>query len=120
MIAGFAFMGFAPSDSWARCFWRCIGNIIHYQISAALATTAFLWEEAYSMLMVKNMIVNLLCGELIPLNLFPAVDAMDLEIDAVLPLRLRSHPVCAGEMDASWSIFGSSASPACGLSSDGS
>ena len=49
-----------------------IGNIIHYQISSAIAATAFLWEEAYSMLMVKNMIVSLLCGELIPLNLFPS------------------------------------------------
>jgi ABC-2 type transport system permease protein len=48
-----------------------IGNIIHYQISAALAATAFLWEEAYSVLMVKNMVVSLLSGELIPLNLFP-------------------------------------------------
>lgn len=48
-----------------------LGNIIHYQISAAIASAAFVWEEAYSMLMVKNMIVSLLCGELIPLNLFP-------------------------------------------------
>jgi viologen exporter family transport system permease protein len=48
-----------------------VGNIIHYQLSAAIAATAFLWEEAYSMLMVKNMVVSLLCGELIPLNLFP-------------------------------------------------
>ncbi len=49
-----------------------IGNIIHYQIGAALATAAFLWEEAYSMLMVKNMLVSLLSGELLPLTLFPA------------------------------------------------
>lgn len=48
-----------------------IGNVIHYQIGAALATTAFLWEDAYSVLMVKNMLVSLLSGELIPLNLFP-------------------------------------------------
>jgi ABC-2 type transport system permease protein len=48
-----------------------IGNLIHYQISAAIAAMAFAWEEAYSVLMVKNMIVSLLCGELIPLNLFP-------------------------------------------------
>ncbi|HUP57251.1 MAG TPA: ABC-2 family transporter protein [Bdellovibrionota bacterium] len=48
-----------------------LGNIIHYQIGAALATTAFLWEEAYSVLMVKNMIVGILSGEQIPLNLFP-------------------------------------------------
>ena len=48
-----------------------IGNIIHYQIGSCLAATAFLWEEAYSMLMVKNMLVSFLSGELIPLNLFP-------------------------------------------------
>lgn len=49
-----------------------IGNIIHYQIGAALAATSFLWEEAFSILMVKNMIVQILSGELIPLTLFPA------------------------------------------------
>lgn len=49
-----------------------LGNIIHYQIGASIATLAFLWEEAYSVLMVKNMVVQILCGELIPLNLFPA------------------------------------------------
>ena len=47
------------------------GNVIHYQIGSVLATTAFVWEEAYSVLMVKNMLVQLLSGELIPLNLFP-------------------------------------------------
>jgi ABC-2 type transport system permease protein len=48
-----------------------LGNIIHYQIGAAIATAAFRWEEAYSLMMVKNMIVSLLSGELLPLNLFP-------------------------------------------------
>jgi ABC-2 type transport system permease protein len=48
-----------------------IGNIIHYQIGAALATTAFVWEEAYGVLMVKNMVVQFLSGELLPLTLFP-------------------------------------------------
>ena len=48
-----------------------LGNIIHYQLGAIIATGAFLWEEAYSILMVKNMIVQILSGELIPLNLFP-------------------------------------------------
>ncbi|MBI2712713.1 MAG: ABC-2 family transporter protein, partial [Bdellovibrio sp.] len=48
-----------------------IGNVIHYQLGAALATASFYWEESYSILMVKNMIVSLLCGELIPLNIFP-------------------------------------------------
>ena len=49
-----------------------LGNIIAYQIGAIIATLAFYWEEAYSMLMVKNMIVQILCGELIPLSMFPA------------------------------------------------
>ncbi len=48
-----------------------IGNIIHYQIGAALASVAFYWEEAYSVLMVKNLVVSLLSGELLPLTLFP-------------------------------------------------
>lgn len=48
-----------------------MGNIIHYQLGAILATTAFYWEEAFSVLMVKNMVVGLLSGELLPLNLFP-------------------------------------------------
>jgi ABC-2 type transport system permease protein len=60
-------------------FWRLIGamglallgNVIHFQLSSALAAAAFYWEEAYSVLMVKNMVVSLLCGELIPLSLFP-------------------------------------------------
>jgi ABC-2 type transport system permease protein len=66
------FLGFSPIRMVGSMLLALIGNIIHYQIGAALATTAFLWEEAYSMLMVKNMIVNLLSGELIPLNLFPS------------------------------------------------
>jgi ABC-2 type transport system permease protein len=48
-----------------------LGNVIHYQVGAILATVAFIWEEAYAILMVKNMIVSLLSGELIPLTLFP-------------------------------------------------
>ncbi len=70
LIASF-FFGLSPIRLLGAMFLALIGNIIHYQIGAALSTTAFLWEEAYSMLMVKNMIVNLLSGELIPLNLFP-------------------------------------------------
>jgi ABC-type uncharacterized transport system permease subunit len=48
-----------------------LGNVIAYQFGAIIATLAFYWEEAYSMLMVKNMVVQILCGELIPLSLFP-------------------------------------------------
>jgi ABC-2 type transport system permease protein len=48
-----------------------LGNIIHYLFGAALAAVAFYWENAFAVLMVKNMAVSLLCGELIPLTLFP-------------------------------------------------
>jgi ABC-2 type transport system permease protein len=64
-------LGLSPIRIFGAMFLAFLGNIIHYQIGAALATTAFLWEEAYSLLMVKNMIVSLLSGELIPLNFFP-------------------------------------------------
>jgi ABC-2 type transport system permease protein len=70
MIAG-AFFGLSPMRMVGAMGLALLGNIIHYQISAAIASASFVWEEAYSMLMVKNMIVSLLCGELIPLNLFP-------------------------------------------------
>jgi len=65
------YYGLSPARMVGAMFLALLGNIIHYQIGAALSTAAFYWEEAYSMLMVKNMIVHLLSGELIPLNLFP-------------------------------------------------
>jgi ABC-2 type transport system permease protein len=65
------FIGLDPARVPAAMLLALIGNIIHYQIGAAIATASFYWEEAYSVLMVKNMIVTLLSGELIPLNLFP-------------------------------------------------
>ncbi len=65
------FFGFSPIRMLGSMFLALLGNIIHYQIGSALSATSFLWEESYSILMVKNMIVNLLSGELIPLNLFP-------------------------------------------------
>jgi ABC-2 type transport system permease protein len=64
-------LGLSPVRMIGAMVLALIGNIIHYQLGAALATTAFLWEEAYSVLMVKNMVVSFLSGELIPLNLFP-------------------------------------------------
>lgn len=64
--------GIDPIRMLGAMFLALLGNIIHYQLGATLAAAAFYWEEAYSLLMVKNMIVNLLSGELIPLNLFPA------------------------------------------------
>lgn len=65
-------MGFPAYRMIGAMLMALIGNLIHYQIGAAMATTSFLWEESYSMLMVKNMIVGLLSGELIPLYLFPS------------------------------------------------
>ena len=48
-----------------------LGNIIHYLFGSALAAVAFYWENAFAVLMVKNMAVSLLCGELIPLSIVP-------------------------------------------------
>ena len=70
LSAGMAY-GLSPARLIAGMVFALLGNLIHYQISAAIAAGAFLWEEAYSLLMVKNMIVSLLSGELIPLSLFP-------------------------------------------------
>lgn len=65
------FFGLSPIRMVGAMFLALIGNIIYYQFSASLASAAFYWEEAYSILMVKNMVVQLLSGELIPLNLIP-------------------------------------------------
>ena len=48
-----------------------MGNIIHYLMGATLAAAAFYWENAFAILMVKNMIISLLSGELLPLSLVP-------------------------------------------------
>ena len=48
-----------------------LGNVIHYLFGAILATVAFYWENAFAILLVKNMVVSLLSGELLPLNIFP-------------------------------------------------
>lgn len=48
-----------------------LGNVIHYIFGAALAAVAFYWENAFAILMVKNMLVSLLSGELIPLSVVP-------------------------------------------------
>lgn len=68
---GLAF-GLSPGRMVGAMALALLGNVIHYQFGACLATTSFFWEESYSVLMVKNMIVSLLSGELIPLFLFPA------------------------------------------------
>jgi ABC-type uncharacterized transport system permease subunit len=48
-----------------------LGNIIHFMFGSILCATAFYWENAFAILMVKNMMVSLLCGELLPLTLVP-------------------------------------------------
>jgi len=48
-----------------------LGNIIAYLFGCILATVAFYWENAFAALMVKNMVVSLFCGELIPLTIVP-------------------------------------------------
>jgi len=65
-------LGLNPLNLITAMGFALIGNIIHYQLGAALAAVAFWWEEGYSILMVKNMLVSLLSGELLPLTLFPA------------------------------------------------
>jgi ABC-type uncharacterized transport system permease subunit len=65
-------MGITPIHLLGAMLLALVGNVIYYQLSASLAAIAFIWEEAYGVLMVKNMIVNLLSGEQIPLYLFPA------------------------------------------------
>ncbi len=48
-----------------------LGNIIHYVFGAALAAVAFYWENAFAVLMMKNMLVAFLSGEMIPLSIIP-------------------------------------------------
>jgi ABC-2 type transport system permease protein len=48
-----------------------LGNVIAYLFGCILATVAFYWENAFAALMVKNMVVALFCGELIPLTIVP-------------------------------------------------
>jgi ABC-2 type transport system permease protein len=75
LAAGFGialWQGLSPFRIVGAMGLALMGNVIHFQIGAALSAAAFYWEEAYSMLMVKNMVVSLLSGELIPLTLFPA------------------------------------------------
>ena len=48
-----------------------LGNIIHYLFGSALASVAFYWENAFAVLMVKNMVVSLFSGELLPLTVVP-------------------------------------------------
>lgn len=48
-----------------------LGQVILFLLSASLATVGFYWEEAFALIMMKNLIVQILCGEIIPLFVFP-------------------------------------------------
>jgi ABC-2 type transport system permease protein len=52
-------------------FLAILGNMIAYLLGASLAAAAFYWENAFAVLMVKNMVVSLLCGEVLPLSIVP-------------------------------------------------
>jgi len=67
-----AMWGLNPWRMVGAMFLAVLGNIIHFQVGTALAATSFYWEEAYSVLMVKNVVVGILSGEMIPLTLFPS------------------------------------------------
>ena len=66
-----AFIGLSPGRMLGAMALAVLGNAIHFQVGAALSSMAFAWEDAYSVLMVKNLAVSILSGELLPLNLFP-------------------------------------------------
>lgn len=73
-LMGFAWLGLSggsPARLLGGMFLAFLGNVIAYQLSIAAATAAFYWEEAWSVLLVKNMIVALLSGEMFPLYLVP-------------------------------------------------
>lgn len=70
MVLG-PWMGAEPLRLLAAMVLALVGNVIHYLVGAALSSASFYWEESYSLLMVKNMVVSILSGELIPLSLFP-------------------------------------------------
>lgn len=48
-----------------------LGNVIGYLFGAVLGAAAFYWENAFAIIMVKNMFVSLFSGELIPLSIVP-------------------------------------------------
>ncbi len=77
-----------------------MGNIIAYLFGAILAGAAFYWENAFAVLMVKNMAVSLLSGELIPLSVVPEQYAL---IWKALPFYLfvfGPTQVATGKWDA--------------------
>lgn len=75
LVAGLVsciFTGLAPIPLLVGMVMAILGNIIHYMIGASIASVSFAWEESYSLLMVKNLLVSVLSGELLPLTLFPS------------------------------------------------
>lgn len=65
------FTSMTPAGLLMGLMLALLGNVIAYLFGAALAAVAFYWENAFAVLMVKNMVVALLCGELIPLSIVP-------------------------------------------------
>ncbi len=69
-IASFIGLFFLPAQNLLCAMLLALcGNLIHYQVSALCSIAAFYWEEAYSLLMVKNMCVSFLSGDMLPLSL---------------------------------------------------
>lgn len=66
-----AFTSMTPASLLMALMLALLGNVIAYLFGAALSAAAFYWENAFAVLMVKNMVVALLCGELIPLSIVP-------------------------------------------------
>jgi len=70
-ILSTAFSSVSPFQLILGMLLALVGNVIAFMIGAALSSVAFYWENAFAALMVKNMIVSLLSGELLPLTLIP-------------------------------------------------
>lgn len=66
-----SFTPLSPTHLLLGLMLALVGNLIHYLFGVLLSAVAFYWENAFALLMVKNMVVSLLSGELLPLNLFP-------------------------------------------------
>ena len=102
LVAGLGVEVYLGNPPWLMVggmFLALVGNVIHYQIGACLASLSFLWEESYYLLMIKNLLVGLLAGDLLPLNLFPPTAQ---QILSYLPFHLYVYApaqVALGRLD---------------------
>lgn len=78
-----------------------MGNIIAYLFGSILAGAAFYWENAFAVLMVKNMIVSLFSGELIPLSMVPESYAWIWKATPFYLFVFGPAQVAMGKWDAS-------------------